>query len=485
MQSHFDQVKSEIKDGWKLEAKSEDSERYFYFTDEVHRIANGKSSYVIGRKGTGKTAISEYILSQKTYNKFAVKLTFKSFPFNELCIYKNEKYTGNNQYITFWKYVIYSYVCIFFVDNNNIDSTIREHLGKVFNYSPELPLGRVIDRWRSDEFEVNLFSIIKYTMKNLSIDNMSLSDKVSFFEDIILENIDDSSYYIIFDELDEDYVNAVDCVAGNDYSKLLIGIIKAVQDIKSLFSKRAKLYPVVFLRDDIYSLLLDNDKSKWDDSKLNIEWDEPKLKKLLSFRLERTLDAQSSGNRAFLDMWNKFFSQQQISVGNMNRKRISIFDFISRDTLYRPRDFTRYIKDCFDMTTTIPIHPGIVTKAENSFSNYLRSEFVDEIHTVLPDISSIFDMLSQLRKQYFSIVDFKKAFNGKVKEGSIKHQLDPDLTLRILFNFSVIGNQRKDKANSTDEKHKEVFKYKRVSSNFNASENLVIHRGLYNTLEIF
>jgi cold shock CspA family protein len=46
---------------WKLEAKSEDNDRYFFHVKEVSRIENGDKCYVIGRKGSGKTAISEYL----------------------------------------------------------------------------------------------------------------------------------------------------------------------------------------------------------------------------------------------------------------------------------------------------------------------------------------------------------------------------------------------------------------------------------------
>ena len=46
-------ILEEIED-WKLEAKLESSERYFYHTRIVDRIAAGKKCFVIGRKGTGK-----------------------------------------------------------------------------------------------------------------------------------------------------------------------------------------------------------------------------------------------------------------------------------------------------------------------------------------------------------------------------------------------------------------------------------------------
>lgn len=86
-------------ENWKLEAKSENTERYFYHVQEVGSIVRGTSAYVIGRKGTGKTAIAEYLLRLKSYDTFAEKVTFKNFPFNELYGLKNTSYTPPNEYI--------------------------------------------------------------------------------------------------------------------------------------------------------------------------------------------------------------------------------------------------------------------------------------------------------------------------------------------------------------------------------------------------
>ena len=93
---------------WRLEAKLEDNNKYFYFYDEVQDILDNKKCFVIGRKGTGKTAICEYIAKIRNYDTFAIKLSFKNFPFNELYHLQNQKYTRPNEYITLWKYVIYS-----------------------------------------------------------------------------------------------------------------------------------------------------------------------------------------------------------------------------------------------------------------------------------------------------------------------------------------------------------------------------------------
>ena len=60
-----------IADTWHLEAKQE-NENLFFYIDEVNSIKNGEKCYVIGRKGMGKTAISEFFII-KVQKKFLMK----------------------------------------------------------------------------------------------------------------------------------------------------------------------------------------------------------------------------------------------------------------------------------------------------------------------------------------------------------------------------------------------------------------------------
>ena len=147
--------------------------------------------------------------------------------------------------------------------------------------------------------------------------------------------------------------------------------------------------------------------------------------------------------------------------------------------MMRPRDFVRFLKDCTQKAikqNSRKATSTIVLKSDDSFSNYLRSELEDEIHSVIPDISTIFDLISHIRKQTIPIREFNNAFNKAYDEGLIK-QKNIDFVLRVLFHFSVIGNQPK-------QINKQIFRYKMNDARFNTSESIVIHRGLYKALQI-
>jgi hypothetical protein len=463
----------EISTNWKLEAKSEDVGRYFFHMNEVEAILSGAKNYVIGRKGTGKTAISEFILGKGRIQdgSYCEKLSFKNFPFNDLYSLSNEKYTPPNQYITLWKYLIYSVLCRLMLKNNNINSQVRDSLSLSYSTDPITNLPVVISDWTNANFKIGNGS--------QQVSNLSWIEKVNILEGIILANLDNSNYYIIFDELDEDYRDIKNIEEFKPYNNLVTSLFKAVQDIKNIFRLSSlNIHPIIFLRDDIYNLIKDTDKNKWSDYKIELDWDENKMKNLIAFRISKAI-SQTQEVLYFNKAWELIFHRSTVQMGDQGRKQMTTFDFIARSTQMRPRDFIKYIQACAEDTffnNQVFIYPDTIKQVDKAFSNYLKAEIEDEIQALLPDIQQIFQVLSQIRKWNFTIPEFKTAYNNYVKAGTIKEN-NVDLVMQTLFNFSVIGNQPK-------QRHIQFFRYKNKEARINFNENIVVHRGLFKALQI-
>ena len=473
-----DVIKS-IAQNWKLEAKLESTQNYFYHLREINSIINNTKYYIIGRKGSGKSSISEYLLGLRNHDTFTEKLSFKNFPFNELYSLDNPKYTQPNQYITLWKYLIYSTVAKLMVKNEKIDSDVRNKLGEIYTPDPIHSLSRTINHWTSKEFGATILGTggtFKFT-RNISGQTSSWIERVNNLEDIILEYCDESKYFIIFDELDEDY-RTIKLSEHNLYNYLLTSLFKAVQDIKYTFSStKLNICPVVFLRDDIYSLVKDADKNKWRDFKIEIDWTTDNIKQLLAHRISK--DAGSNENLSFADAWNLIFYRYDIKSGS-NKRTLNSFDYISRSTHLRPRDYIRYIQVCADETASFNRHKianQTIKYVDRAFSNYLKDEIIDEIYPILPDIEEIFQIISNLRKWAFSVEEFKREYIKYLRLKTIQEE-NVDFVLDTLYRFSVIGNQSKYKMDTL------YFKYLHTNMNLNRNEKLVVHRGLFKALQI-
>jgi hypothetical protein len=471
-----------IAKNWKLEAKLEDNLKYFYHYKEVNMILSNQKCYVIGRKGAGKSAICEYIVKNRSFDSFAIKLNFKNFPFNELYSLQNEKYTQPNQYITLWKYLIYSNICKMMVENENVDSTVRTELEKLYPRNSLKLLSRVISEWTSREFGLSVLGNGGSIKVERSIDTNPISwiEKVNILEDIIQQYCDNSKYYIVFDELDEDYRNVQNRNENQQYINLLTSLFKAVQDVKATFATlHPNIMPIVFLRDDIYTLINDADKNKWSDLKLEIDWSAEKMKDLLAYRISR--DTNYKGETpSFGKTWEVIFDSRPIHYGDSQSKTMSSYEFITRSTQLRPRDYIQYIQCCCEHTIDIGanrIDEKTIKFVDRAFSNYLKNEIIDEIFPIIPDIEYVFLVISNIHKQVFTYQEFEAEYkkyldNGTIQDGNIDYVLD------MLFNFSVIGNEDKFR------KDRHYFKYLHTNMTYNKDEKMVLHRGLFKALQI-
>ncbi len=467
-----------ICNDWKLEAKAED-EKYFYFLNEASDILAGRKNMVIGRKGEGKTAIAQYICKQSSPDIFTEKLTFKNFPFNTLYTLTDNQYTRPNEYISIWKYLIYTSICKQMIKNNNIDPDISESLSKIFPVEDQKKrLSRLIEKYTLNEFGAQILSSGITVGLNKEAADVSWIDAIEILEKTIIDYIDDSKYYIVFDELDEDYKDFENDIIKNNYFDLVTGLFKAVNDVRMLFEEYSlNIFPVVFLRTDIFNEITYSDKNKWSDSIVKIEWTPEKLKEMMCYRLNILFGTE---NLSFNECWRRVFGTYEVGYGSQKKRRMESFKYILRSTQNRPRDFIKYFQECAKQainTNSLIVKPELIRAADNSFSEYMKNEIIDEMYAVLPEYENIFAILSLIRKQTFNPSEFVEKYNQMVMEQDIPNR-GAENVLKLLFDFSVIGNEPAIR-------HQSIFKYEKNSARFNFKENIIIHRGLYKTLQIF
>lgn len=457
---------------WKKEAKSEDVLRYFYQNNHLHKIEDGHYCYVIGRKGSGKTAIGEFILKTKRYDRFSTRLSFKNVPFNRLYRQEDKDFTFPNQYQTMWKYVIYNHASKLALTNEAIPKFKRDELEKALlkfdnSYKPGSTKQKV-----DHSFNLKIFGLgYGFNKSSEHTSEYLFSEAVECLEDLLMETLDQSQYFLLFDELDEDYKNTLNQTEHHKYAALLTSLFKAVLDVKSKF-KHSQLMPVVLLRDDIFQMLEDPDRTKWKDLSVELTWKEHALRDLLAFRITKAATKKSSAYRpqfVFKEIFEKDLSQE---TGNHY-----FFKHISQLSLMRPRDIVEYmracgvlcIERCSDLIT-----PDILKDAEESYSRYFQSELVDETHVKIPDIRKIFDILSLIGRKTFKYKQFASYYRDFFPNCATS-KLDDDL--EKLFDFGVLGIKRMDGTGY-------IFKHLHPTTTYNARAGFAVHRGLFSALNI-
>lgn len=265
----------------------------------------------------------------------------------------------------------------------------------------------------------------------------------------------------------------------SQYTALLTGLFKAVQDVKSVFPARDyNIFPVVFLRDDIFTLLKDSDKNKWRDLTVRLEWNTEKIKKLLAHRISRALDPDGP-IYDFGKAWQFLFSTNTI-LQKDTRSKFTIFDYITNLTNVRPRDYIQFIQTCAEYALDqgrLRIGPNIAKEVERPFSLYLRGEVEDELHSIIPEIDKILELITYIGKPLFSYSEFEAVYLQEIQTSHLQER-NPKSVLEYLFVFNVIGNV-------TPYRSQKIFRYQKKSAFFNINQHIYVHPGLHKALLYF
>ena len=177
----------------------------------------------------------------------------------------------------------------------------------------------------------------------------------------------------------------------------------------------------------------------------------------------------------FDKMWKEVISNAYIS---RRKKNVPSFYYISRSTHNRPRDYVCYLIECSKLALKRDgiITASVIKDTDKQFSNYFKDELIDELFSVYPEITEIFDCISQQRKWIFSQKDFETIFLKKKQNGLIPDDRSLEQVLQVLFWFSVIGNETS--------LGNYIFRYQKPNAKFNYRDNIVVHRGLFKALQI-
>ncbi len=465
---------------WSIEAREEDTDRYFFHFKDVGLIEQGRKNYVVGRKGTGKTAIAEYIHRQQSPTIFSKILSFGSFPFNILYDLADASYTPPNQYITVWEYVIYSCVCAMLSGNEKVSSDMPVNLRKIFDVDIESALSHSIQRITSPGFGLDIFGIGINKGPGIVTDaKLQWRQKVDGVTAFTHRYIDNCKYYVIFDALDEDYKHILEPDRRQKYFELLVSLFKAAQNVR-MTSERSgsNIVPLIFIRDDIFDLCRDPDKNKWLDRSVTLNWNLSSLESLIAFRISRARSPQAHP-QPFDRAWASVFSSKTIRVNRKYQRQEEAFKFMLRSTFYRPRDIISYVRECAKIAEEKgrkQINSEVIKQADGAHSEYMRREVIDEVHSIVDDIGEVLDIFSEMRKSIFSIEEFKLKYEAFYTARGESPALNSIEIVKLLYHFNVIGNV-------TTGNH-QVYAYNTHKKTVNLSENVCIHRGLLKCLHI-
>lgn len=213
--------------------------RYFLETESYHRIFSGEKMYVIGRKGTGKSAIYLTIKNLDMPKLLVVGLTFDNYGWQIHKKIKDESKSIDFAHVNTWKYIILLELAKLILREKGTTST---ELKEISNFL-EITYGSLTPSFTELLFDkakrIKCIELPKLSWKEIRLGKIELEDKcpekklvdsINVINTILKEKLfnlisSDKMYFIMFDKLDDGWDNT------DDFKSSIIGLLKACRDL--------------------------------------------------------------------------------------------------------------------------------------------------------------------------------------------------------------------------------------------------------------
>lgn len=416
---------------------------YFVATKAVENVENHNVFLVLGRKGTGKTAIVRY-LTEGEKAKTARSLSLRGYPWTVHAQRINHGASDIEAYVTSWRYLISVELSSLVVAHPDAWKSLHSKQLKQFlqdNYGGTNP--QLSDILRPKRLTLGKMSLQPSIMGNqlggIDLERSGKDFQFSLELDALTAAIMSAVYQVMrdtgsqalslhFDELDQGLYQLEEA-----RRLMLIGLILAARDIKRDTDKAGlSIDPVVYLRTDIWEEMDFSDKNKISQTQtLHLGWTPETLKALVEARLQSKLDPACT--------WD------DIADPALMRGSQTKWNHIVARTFLRPRDAIKFLNVALDEAKkrkTEPTHfvNEDIVNSRDEYSRYLKFELDDEIKTHWPHWDEALQACSAIGATTFDRGEFEDAYESRRTD---KNEVASDEALMLLHRFSVIGYERR------------------------------------------
>lgn len=471
----------------------------FLKTSIYEQIKSRSKSLVIGRKGSGKSALC--LMLKRELNKeektYASLVTPDAISAEEI---RRFQMTGINEQQSkklIWRYIFLVQICKFLLEavrrkhslqesDWTLDSeqSLSSDWGNAQSCSSELKKIRefLVENREVDDlnFQENFWRIINRIQTALTFkafgqsvevkagqapsEGLNFSSKLEFLESYLkkpLESLKEYKFFLLVDKVDEIWD---DDPSSNE---MVIGLLMASKEINQMCNN---VSCSIFLRTDIYEQLQFFDKDKLRGDEVPVLWTSETLPEIILERARTSTENQELSADVF---WSDYFPQK---VDGVNTS-----DFLLSHTLMRPRDIIQLCNLCIDTARREgfnPVKSKHIQQALDVYSSWKLNDLIGEYRINYPflnDLMIIFSNTSYVlpRPRFQSIYErVSGALDDRYPD--YRSLLGIDSVLNILYGIGFLGVERVGKT---------LFYYQDPRTIEDADKVLVVHPAFRNALK--
>ncbi|MCG7570522.1 hypothetical protein MHM89_11320 [Pseudoalteromonas sp. CNC9-20] len=372
---------------------------YYLKTDQFLKSLRGEANIVVGRKGSGKSAIFLQVRDRERNKKGNIVLDlkpdgYKLIKFKELILSFLEEGTFQHTIMAFWEYVLLLEICYKILEK---DREQHKHDHELYE-----PYRQLADLYHADGYETEgdfseRMSVLmekistEYRSKHGDAKGVRLSsskltemlyshDVKELSQQIISYMSHKDMCWLLFDNIDKGWPTS-----GLENEDLLIirALIDATKKIERLFGKsHVDVNSIVFLRNDVYELLVKHTSDRGKEASAILDWTDPDLlRELIRLRL---VSNDINGSDRFETVWPK------LCVSHYCGEESS--QYLIDRSLMRPRFLLNLISLCKSFAINLnhdKILADDIKKGLVAYSTDLLADIGYEIHDVENNVDDV------------------------------------------------------------------------------------------------
>lgn len=447
-------------------ANKEKMNKFFYKGDVYEKLKYDTTYYLVGDKGSGKTAYSAYFCNNQIEGHIKSKFYQISVDdYNKIIQMKADGKLDYTHYVTLWKAIILIKICSS-LDPNEIS---------IFGKKGYKKITEILKKYKFTKFTLDSFSPVSFMdssefQQDIGVDfeKSGVAPKVkqtkrAANQVTVQKNVYNDNWVAFVNEITDEisklrltnthylFIDGIDSrpsdIDFESYSACVYPLIRAVYEVNTtIFSKirdrnKGRLQIILLTRLDIFLQAgLSNPGSKLQDNCAYIDWNtsENNYEKSKIYNVVNNMLSQQDKNLN----WKSFFDFKI----NRGRNSFDSFIYFLRLTTGKPRDFVRamrIIQEQCDRQNCSPT-PSIIEGDE--FQKAYSMYFVDKIRTALSftykkeEVDALFDFLRTIGKRTLKKGEIEKCYNNyKFKEQLDQSFCDFNNLMKVMFDNNMIG----------------------------------------------
>lgn len=410
--------------------------QYFVKTPQFQQVRQGHARLVIGRKGTGKSALFYGIRSQfrPRKDKLVLDLKPEGHQFTKLKELLSKLKLGLQEetLIAFWHYLLLLEILKKILYHDIKDAYRDEESLKRYNKLQEIYNIHVQGEGDFSERLMNLIYRLESKFPNVQTGEIKATDiiptiysgDIHTLNDAIFERLKNSEgLWILFDNIDKGFPSQG---LTNEDILIVRCLLEATRKIQNqLDRKKVECFTTIFLRRDVYEHLIDKTPDRGKESIANLDWSDNELIiQLLQKRFQNSVPDLSDN---FEDLWATIFDPNVGAESSIN--------YITSRTFLRPRDILNFVRKCIQVAVSRGhqrVYTEDIKQAEKEFSEDMLNELRFEIRDVFPNMEDILT-------QFLGNSDRLSKVDIFVMLDSFQDKIDIETIIDNLLWFSFIG----------------------------------------------